>query len=114
MTPQSERRVLLRRGYLIGKQRALRPPSDRKQIIAQARQALGLLPPNYQHALIVEQAIYAGEDGMTRAISLLLSAVIVIARRMNPLSRKFIAAQIIEDGERLFNVDDEVANETRH
>jgi hypothetical protein len=100
-TPQSERQKLLRRGFALGRQKALRPPEERNERLALIRRHLSLVSDNDRLALLAEFAIGNGTDMMLKAASLLLGGVVVLGSHMSPIYRIHFASTIHKEAERL-------------
>jgi hypothetical protein len=117
---QTALRKSKRVGYLRGRASVLLP-RNHEAAVALARRALNLLPDRDRFALVCEKAIDSGEDAMLRAVSILLGATVVIARRFPVLQRALVAEQIFKAGRELMgtytpNLDDDdgVKRETLH
>jgi hypothetical protein len=78
-------------------------PNSRSATLALARRALGLLSDYDQYALVAERAIASGDDAMTRAVSCLIGAAVIVARRLPVLPRAFVAKAFFDAGRELMN-----------
>jgi hypothetical protein len=100
-TPQSERQKLLRRGFALGRQRALRPPTERNARVAAARRSFLLLSDTDRYAVLAEFAIGEGPAGMVRAAALFLGGAITIGRHMPDIYRVHFASLIGKEADKL-------------
>ncbi len=100
MMTTHERRKL-RRYYLLGRARALRPPEDRTARLDLIRRNLRLVSDNDKLALLAEFAIDNGPEAMAKAVALLLGGVAVIGARMPEIHRVNLAASVNREAERL-------------
>lgn len=100
-TPQSERQKLLRRGFALGRQNALRPPTERNERVAAVRRSLSLLSDTDKYAVLAEFIIGEGPEGMVRAAALLLGGVVTIGRHMPALYRLHFANTVNKEADKL-------------